>query len=1648
MHTSNANIPRSLWVCLRVVLALALTVLGIGVVAAPARAEAPAAGDAGSLPETVSADALPTWQVNGVVWSQAIVGNTVYVVGSFTKARPPGVAVGGAGEVDAANIFAFDIATGERVASFNHSLNAQGLVVRAAPDGSRIYVGGDFTAVDGVPRGHVAAFDTATGALLSGFAPNTDGQVRAFAISGSTVYVGGNFRSAAGKPRTLFAAFAPSNGAITSWAPVGGGGYTWSMVLSPDKSRVIAAGSFTTLNGLEAYGMGAIDAATGATLPWAATSRIRTAGLNGAIASLSTDGTQVFGTGYAFGAGATFEGTFAADPTTGSINWVQDCLGDTYDSWPMNGVLYSVSHNHDCTVVGGFPDTSPRSRWQKAGAMPTYGTGTITRKDAYGWDFTGLSYPGVLHWFPDLEFGSYTADRQAAWSVVGNGNYLVLGGEFPIVNGVAQQGLVRFAKRSIAPNKMGPIHNAGFNPNPISTDSGTVKVIFNSVWDRDDKSLSYDIFRNSGAKILTVTKDSNFWTTPTQTFTDTGLTPGSSVRYQVRARDPLGNYQFSAWSPYITVSSAPPSAYAGVVRADGASHLWRLTESAGTAAVDDIGDRHGAYTNMTLGTTGAVNGEMGTAVTSTTNTARVTTRDLVAGPQTLSVEAWVKTTSTRGGRIVGFGNNATGTASSGFSDRALYLDNSGRPNFTIHSGSQRAITSRTAINDGQWHHVVGTMSPSEGMQLFVDGLRVGRDQRYVTARDYEGYWRIGNDSISGYTNAPSDAGLVGSFDEVAVYPSALTAAQVKAHFLASGRTQTWSATPTDAYGQAVVGDVPDTFWRLSSFGSTMVDESGNGRTGNVSGAVTGGQVGAIADNPAASFSTNGLVVEQYGWNAPRAYTEELWFKTTTTTGGKLIGFGNATTGLSNSYDRHVWMLNTGKIVYGTNAGTQVNLTSAKSYNDGQWHHLVASQSSAGMRLWIDTALVGSNTNSVSQDYNGYFRIGGDRVWSGSKDQYFNGAIDEVAIYPRALSEDSVRAHYAAAGRSPSNRTPTASFTASTDFLQVSVDGSASTDPDGPLAGYGWNFGDGATATGPTASHTYAAGGTYTITLTVTDGEGAVATRSDTVTVGPNQAPVAAFTATNDLLDVGFDASASTDADGAVASYSWDFGDGHSGSGRTASHSYATAGTYQVVLTVTDNRGETGSTAQNVTVVANQAPTAAFTSDVSFLSVAFDATASTDADGSVASYGWNFGDGANGTGAITSHTYAQAGEYLVTLTVTDNRGATNTVTHQVAVVDPPNQTPTASFTTSIADLSLSVDGSGSSDPDGAVALYGWDFGDGSTASGATASHTYAEAGTFTVTLTVTDDDGGTGTTTRSVTAVRPNQNPAAAFTSTVNGLTVAVDGSGSADPDGSLADYAWDFGDGSTGTDATATHTYADGGTFSVKLTVTDDRNGTDSVTRAVTVVAPGPLAKDDFGRTVTGGWGTAEVGGNWSLTSGASRFSVGGGTGKVLLAAGQGYTASLPSVSSTATDMAVAASLDLPATGGGQYVSVIGRQVSAGNDYRAKFRILTTGVTVYLVRTVGGVENVLATSTVAGLAVNPGESLQLRVQVTGQGSTTLRAKAWKGTTEPPSWAASATDATAALQSAGAVGLYSYLSGSTTNGPVTFAYDNLVVKAVA
>ncbi len=742
--------------------------------------------------------------------------------------------------------------------------------------------------------------------------------------------------------------------------------------------------------------------------------------------------------------------------------------------------------------------------------------------------------------------------------------------------------------------------------------------------------------------------------------------------------------------------------------------------------------------------------------------------------------------------------------------------------------------------------------------------------------------------------------------------------------------------------------------------------------------VTLGAAGGIkgSTGTAATFDgTDDLVASTSRFGNPRTYSEEAWFKTTTTNGGKIIGFGDKQNGASVNHDRHVHMDGTGKVTFGVWTGFANTITSPTALNDGVWHHVVATQSSTeGMKFYVDGALVGTNGQTGAQSYDGYWRIGGDNHWAGPA--WFKGAIDDVAVYSSALTAAQVANHFAlGSGVAPANKAPTAAFSSTATFLDASFT-SSSSDADGKIASSAWNFGDNTTSTDVNPTHTYAAAGTYTVTLTVTDDKGAATTVSRPITVAAspaNQAPVASFTATAAQLTANVDAAGSSDPDGTIASYAWNFGDGATATGVTASHAYASAGRKTITLTVTDNRGKTATSTQPIEVTAppvNQAPVASFTAAAEKLTVNVEST-STDADGSIASQMWNFGDNTPGaTAASATHTYATAGTYVVTLTVVDNAGASRTATRSVTVTPPPpaNEAPTARFTSSVAGLRASVDGSGSSDPDGTVNAYAWNFGDGSTdlVTTATVNHTYAAAGTYQVTLTVTDDSG--------------------------------------------------------------ATH----------------------SVTNPVTVSSPvaTPLISDTFSRTAASGWGTADIGGAWAVTGGASNFTVNGSTGKVRLsAAGSGPSATLGGVTAADVSSTVSFSMDKAPTGAGLYMSMGARKVG-NSEYLATARLLAGGaVLVRVSKNVAGTTTVLRSVTVSGMSYTAGDTLNLRFDVTGSASVVVGAKIWKsGTSEPAAWQVTATDTSSPL-GAGSIALYPYLSGSSTNAPVVVSYDDLKVQAV-
>jgi PKD repeat protein len=245
-------------------------------------------------------------------------------------------------------------------------------------------------------------------------------------------------------------------------------------------------------------------------------------------------------------------------------------------------------------------------------------------------------------------------------------------------------------------------------------------------------------------------------------------------------------------------------------------------------------------------------------------------------------------------------------------------------------------------------------------------------------------------------------------------------------------------------------------------------------------------------------------------------------------------------------------------------------------------------------------------------------------------------------------------------------------TAVTDHQAVLFDASTSTwNPTNPIESFAWDFGDGGHGTGMTTTHSFDGAGTFLVTMTMTDVFGRSASKTQTMTVAPGGAGLTAnivFSPTPVVFGqpTFFNASASKAGPGhSIASYDWNFGDGATGSGMTTSHSFATVGTYNVILTVTDDAGHT-ETATTTVDVRDDRPTVSFTfspaAPTAGSPVTFTSSASSPVGRTITSYSWSFG----GSGATASHTFPTPGSVTVTLTVTDSAGKTSTSSQTVPV----------------------------------------------------------------------------------------------------------------------------------------------------------------------------------------------------------------------------------------------------------------------------------------------------------------------------------------------------------------------------------------------
>jgi PKD repeat protein len=407
-----------------------------------------------------------------------------------------------------------------------------------------------------------------------------------------------------------------------------------------------------------------------------------------------------------------------------------------------------------------------------------------------------------------------------------------------------------------------------------------------------------------------------------------------------------------------------------------------------------------------------------------------------------------------------------------------------------------------------------------------------------------------------------------------------------------------------------------------------------------------------------------------------------------------------------------------------------------------------------------------------------------------------------------------------------------SFFGSVAFGQVTADFSSTTQAGcspltvqffnaatGPVVSYLWNFGNGNTSTLPNPGVIYINPGTYTVSLTVSDGTTSVTEiKTAYVTVFADPVPnLLALPASGCTpLSVSF-TDQSTPGDAPINSWTWDFGDGNISNLQNPNHLYSVSGNYDLTLVVTDTNGCSGSLTLPGHINSADAVNASFSSTAAnpcLLPHSYFFTSSVTPSASY-TYAWDFGDGNTSTLANPSHTYASAGNYPVMLIVDDpNGGCPDTVVQNLAV---QLQTPNANFTLSDTLACVGQALSFSNLSTGASNFF-WDFGDGSTFTGPSAVHAYTNPGTYTVSLIASSAAGCADTLVRSA-YVQVQPSPAASFVSTDPSDCQALLIVDFTDASQNATSWNWDFGDGATASAPSPSHVYTAPGLYDVQLIV-------------------------------------------------------------------------------------------------------------------------------------------------------------------------------------------------------------------------------------
>ena len=491
--------------------------------------------------------------------------------------------------------------------------------------------------------------------------------------------------------------------------------------------------------------------------------------------------------------------------------------------------------------------------------------------------------------------------------------------------------------------------------------------------------------------------------------------------------------------------------------------------STSTCGVQELADTSSAGTDTGLPIGAATFGAAGSGPTTLTDSPRSVAFDgstgwaetlsqvATPGPQTFSIAAWFKS-SAASGSVISYTSTQSNTTPTSF-DRMIWLDSSGHVVFGIRptGGTFEVSSSATTAHDyadSAWHYVVVTVAPVSTTRatvlLYVDGSLVAgsASNETITAtrpgQASAGWWHLGWTDGTGWANAPTTAFWPGSLADVAVFPTALSAAQI---------TTLHGETTQASLSTQVLADAPTSFWPMQDTGSTLytgaianlaanpsasgqyADNSANPGTNTGTGE---GTLGTDASGPISTTATtfNGSTdwIQTAVGNTgsflaspgPQTFSLAAWFKTSTAS-GSIIGFTNAQSDTGQTdFDRMLWLDGSGHVVFGLrpSATFEVNssATTAHDYADGAWHYVVATvtpvtATTGTVLLYVDGSLVAGSAGNetiagshTGQAYGGWWHLGwaSQTGWTDPPStSFWGGSLGQVTVFPTALTAGDV-----------------------------------------------------------------------------------------------------------------------------------------------------------------------------------------------------------------------------------------------------------------------------------------------------------------------------------------------------------------------------------------------------------------------------------------------------------------------------------------------------------------------------------------------------------------------------------------------------------------------------------------------------------------